>query len=298
MVDESRLIYFDVRDGDDLDSQALEVVDSYFKRSFRPSAVPAGAQAKVFPLGLNFEVYPDRRDRYELARVVGRPREIARLPRHYSRMLATYLGLRFRPTVSRIRSSPSPDQAPGVLFLASAWDPDAPGLTERSRTHRASINETRANTMRLLRAELGSRFVGGMIRGAHAVAAYPDVVCDDASLTAKKQYLDLVHRTPICIASMGLHDSNGWKLGEYVASSRAIVSERLGHQVPHGFSEGRNYLAFSDPDGCLEHCVALLEDDAQRQAMMEENSEYYRAHLAPDRLVLSSLLHGSSPDAR
>jgi hypothetical protein len=47
---------------------------------------------------------------------------------------------------------------------------------------------------------------------------------------------------------MGLYESNGWKLGEYVAGSKAIVSEHLHYDAPGNFSPEQNYLEFNSAD--------------------------------------------------
>src|SRR3954463_14980248 len=50
-------IFYDTTDGRLVMAEALEVSDFYFKRSYRQSEVPKGYENKVFPLGLNFELY-------------------------------------------------------------------------------------------------------------------------------------------------------------------------------------------------------------------------------------------------
>lgn len=35
-----------------------------------------------------------------------------------------------------------------------------------------------------------------------------------------------MHDTDICIGSMGLHKSIGWKTGEHIAASKAIINEK------------------------------------------------------------------------
>lgn len=289
---EQNLVYYDLSDHADVDRTALDAADTYFKRSYRRSSVPDHAVDRVVPLGLNYEVYPGRRDLQELARLVGRPGLYLGSERGTCiRGASRFLGVRYRPTVDRLHSPAQPELEPRVLFLARAWEPDGGSRTDASAraAQRRSINEMRAAAMRLLRRELGDRFVGGMVRSPYAMAAYPDVVCPDWSMTEKRRYLDLVRATPICVASAGLHDSNGWKLGEYVAFSRAIVSEKLAHEVPHGFSSGENYLEFDSPETCVSRCLTLVDDPSLRAAIMEGNQRYYRRYLAPDQLVAWSL---------
>jgi hypothetical protein len=73
---------------------------------------------------------------------------------------------------------------------------------------------------------------------------------------------------PICVATMGLHRSNRWKLAEYIASSRAIVCEELQHDAPDLLPD-RNFLPFKTTSECVERVGELMESAAQRTAMAE-----------------------------
>lgn len=66
----------------------------------------------------------------------------------------------------------------------------------------------------------------------------PELIVPD-KLTGKRAYLHRMQHTEICVASTGLHGSTGWKLAEYVAAGRAIVTEPLRYTLPGGFEEGK-----------------------------------------------------------
>jgi hypothetical protein len=137
---------------------------------------------------------------------------------------------------------------------------------------------------------LGTRFLGGFNHNAYTTAAYEDCLVKNAAITEKESYLRTLRSFPICIATTGLHGSNGWKLAEYVACAKAILSEPLVYEVPGGFAPGRNYLEFMSPGQCVEQAHRLLADQNLRNELMTANALYYRAHLRPDSLVLNSFL--------
>ena len=93
----------------------------------------------------------------------------------------------------------------------------------------------------------------------------------------------------ICIGSMGLHESIGWKTGEYVAAAKAIVNERFRYRVTGNFAEGKNYLPFTDADQCVAAVRQLAESPEARYKMQKANEDYYRNSLRPDALVKNSL---------
>lgn len=178
-----------------------------------------------------------------------------------------------------------------MLFMARAWDPkgELAELTEEEKRERVYINEMRARCIRLLRDELGPHFYGGFARTSYAMDNFKELLVEDALVSGKKRYVSLLHDYPICIATAGLHGSIGWKMGEYVAFSKAIVSERLNCSVPGDFTCGRNYLEFDTPEMCLEQTMKLVEGRGLRAQMMEDNWTYYNMHLMPDRLIMRTL---------
>jgi hypothetical protein len=139
-----------------------------------------------------------------------------------------------------------------------------------------------------LKAALGERFTGGFAGNAFARKRYPDLIASD-SVTTQASYIALMRSHPICVATTGLHGSIGWKLAEYVAFSKAILTEKLLYNVPGDFGPNRNYLEFATPEGCATAAVNLVEDKDLRERLMVNNASYYRAFVRPDALVANAL---------
>ena len=91
------------------------------------------------------------------------------------------------------------------------------------------------------------------------------------------------------MATTGLNGSNGWKLGEYVALSKAVISEPLVFQVTGDFAKEKNYLEFTDPEKLVTAATRLFDDKTLRLALMINNYRYYQAYLRPDALILNTL---------
>jgi hypothetical protein len=140
-----------------------------------------------------------------------------------------------------------------------------------------------------LQKEFGGRFFGGLAREEYAVEHYKDCLLPDNNISGKRKYLEILKKFPICVTTAGLNDSNGWKLGEYVAFSKAIVTEPLFFQVPGDFAKEKNYLEFTSPDELIEASTRLFEDKTLRFEMMTNNYKYYQSYLRPDSLVLNTL---------
>ena len=88
---------------------------------------------------------------------------------------------------------------------------------------------------------------------------------------------------------LGLHGSTGWKLAEYVAAGRDIVTEPLRYTLPGGFEEGKNYKTYTSPAQCEEQLRQLLADPAAILTMAQHNADYYQMWLRPEQQVRQAL---------
>ncbi len=291
LLDGRTRIHFDTHDARELALGELNECDVYFKRSWSQEIVnglPATQRYKVRPLGLNYRVLPDTVDPFAIRRSM-----LAGLSRPALGSIKQALDgrnrLGFQPRLSQMSAPPDMTATPRVLFLVAGYDPfDDPDRSREKIEERIEINESRARCVRLLRQSLGERFTGGFIPCPFTLEHYPELVMP-AELTAQERYLKTLGVFPICIATTGLHGSIGWKFAEYVAFSKAILSEPLGFGLPGPFAAGRNYLEFTDAQECLRGALELLERPALRHELMRNNAQYYRSYLRPDVLVANAL---------
>ena len=294
IINNRTALYYDTTDGEELFAGALETVDLYFKRSFRDAAVPDKYKDRVFPLGLNYELYPDGIGKLEIARFFLN-KQIGKSTKQMIRSVLRNLHFKYQPTVSGMHAPPDPGRSPKVLFMTRTWDPDnnRSGVSEEIRAYSkricTEVNQTRASIIGILRERLGDRFYGGFARDAYSSSKYNQYLLSDTRMAQKRAYINILREYPICIASTGLFSSIGWKLGEYVAFSKAIVSEKLQFEVPGNFSRDKNYLEFETADQCVEQTLLLLDNQAKRTKMMEDNHQYYVDYLAPDMLIWRTL---------
>jgi len=277
-------LYYDCHDSYEIDESAAGQVDCYFKRSFAESRIPDSLKSKVFPLGLNYEVYSNQIDSFEQQRVSS-----------FQAQSHDPDGLRFRPTVEKMQAVPNCRLERGVLFITRAWDPyDHPDRSEEKIAERIHINETRARCVELLKREFGDRFLGGLVHTDYAERNYPHALLPNTQVSRKKNYVELLRGYVVCVGTTGLHGSIGWKMGEYVAFSRAIVAEGLSYQVPGDFKPGQNFLKFHEPKRCVNAVHELLSDASLRHDMMIKNHEYYLSYLKPDAMIRRTLEIGLS----
>ena len=293
IVSGGRQIVYDVLDGATLVPEALDWADVYVKRSYSP--VEHGADPKVRPFGLNFPAYGPRdwRTRRLVWSVLGLRRDNAANIANHARRLNRWAAWATRAKngcrasdLAGIEHGPEADRPPKVMFCTRLWDPARVSGTKRDEW--TEMNRLRIECLRNLRTALGPGLVGGLAPTPLAVERHPDLVLDEDTML-KTRYLGRMHRTAIGVATAGLRGSNGWSLGEYLAASRAIVTERLRYEIGHPFAPGANHLPFDTAEGCVDQAVALVEDPDRTWAMMRANQELYRLAARPDRLIGRSL---------
>lgn len=268
----------------------LEDAECYFKRSIdrqRLDGMPASV--RVEPLGLNYLV-TSRRNLWHRGL---RPPDWRRLTRSAARRagaLAGRLGVRDvrDMLIGDFEVPPSADAAPRVLFMCRAWE-SGPRDSAYSLADCEAVNEMRAACIRAARAEFGERFYGGFAIEEFSRREYGDCLLPDHRASERRAFLARVRDSAICVATTGLHGSIGWKMAEYVAASRAIVSEPLRYEVPGGFAAGRNFLEFTTLESFITSVESLLRDVSLREDIRRTNWDYYRRWVRPDAQVLRTL---------
>lgn len=304
IVNGSLKVYIDVHDSWELDELGLEQCDVYFKRSLARDRIPKAVRRNVYPLCFNYEVYPKGFDRFQLARsALGAAQRkeswLSVLMRYPGAAINAQLGRgRRRFHVERMCAPPDLTLEPRVLFMARAWNPaDIAEHTPEKIEERRRLNSMRAECIVRLRKEFGERFHGGLQCTEYARKHYPHAVLNDPRLAEKQTYLNLLRQFPICVATAGLHGSTGWKTGEYIAFSKAIVSEPLQYETPGDFQANRNYLVFNTADECVEQVSRLMSDAKLRRSIMVSNWAYYLSFLKPDVLAWRMLERAISHEA-
>lgn len=276
-------IVYDVWDGyqaPDAIERCLNTCDFWFRRSFSSEKneylFPTQYQ-KMYPLGFNYHVTCKGDPTGEpVWKALLKPL-LGRAPDRY------FTQEKFEGKAER-----KPEKPVKIMFLTRLWDDREPGFSMEELAERTYINNMRIEIIRALRSRYGEQFVGGLNDCALSRQWAPDLIMP-VKYTERRKYLKLLHSSDICIGSMGLFESIGWKTGEYVAAAKAVVNEHLHFTVTGDFEEGKNYLSFGSAEECLDAVQRLVEDPELLYSMKLANERYYREYLRPDVLVKNTL---------
>lgn len=279
-----KLIY-DVSDGyQDISaiSELLNQCDFYFKRSYsheKNCILGLKKSKKMHPLGFNYHVSCPF---HPLDKPYWKEWIKGQLGIECNMYSNTYF------TAQRFEETPNyKKNGFRVLFATRLWEPEK-SLSKQLNEERQYINEMRLNIIRKLKKMEEIEFIGGVSDNSFSRKIASELIMPE-KMTNRRSYIKLLHTADICIGTMGLHESIGWKTGEYVASAKAIVNESLHYEVPGDFRKGKNYFEFTNQYDCVEAVETLIADPDKIYEMKRENKEYYNKYLRPDRLIKNTL---------
>lgn len=227
----------------------------------------ADRPANVLPVGPSFGV--PWRSTAALAAFVVRagamtaPLRVPAMLRDYLRSQAERTPLAaYRPGESDPRS---------VYFLANYWS-NAP-----------EANDRRLRFVRAVERVPGVRLDGGFW-GAAGDAAFEGHTLADRVTHA--DYLERTRRSGLVFNTPAVHGCLGWKLGEFLALGKAIVSTPLGRVMPDRFVAGEHYHLVDDDEGAIRDAVERVLGDDHYRTMLERNARaYWERYLAPDAVA-------------
>lgn len=174
-----------------------------------------------------------------------------------------------------------------VLFLTRLWNPDAKEVKNKHIVEdRIQINNMRIDIVRKLRRQYGDKAICGLADDAYARKVAPELIV--TKLTKKGNYMGVMKRAKVVVTSLGLHKSNGWKTGEYMAAGKPIVMETPYYDIPYAQS-GVNWLEYSNAEECICAVEEMLNNKTRRNEIADANKEYYLQHLRPDMLIKDTL---------
>ncbi|HEY7160692.1 MAG TPA: glycosyltransferase [Acidobacteriota bacterium] len=276
---EGKRVYISAEDSASFNSDALQWCDVYAKVNIDPNVQPENHREKILPIGPSFGVknyelsktlihmmqttamirfaYGDRRKRF------GKywPREhVANHWRQYKHRLPLSI------------YHPAPSERDYVFFVGSVWKREA------------QTNEYRAQFMDVCRTTPGLRFEGGFPPRKDHYQPYEHLLMSQR--VPFTEYLQKTKRSALVFNTPAVHGCLGWKLGEYLALGKAIISTEIGRILPAPFVHGENIHFVDGSEQLIRDAVnRITSDDAYRAKLEKGAREYYETYLAPARVI-------------
>jgi hypothetical protein len=267
-------VYVSANDFTRYDRIALEWCDRYGMVNLDPSEPVPGVREKVIPLGPSFGVQrwgPSLLGTYrDVAEIMSRsgygPVAIARrlrAMRHY-----------FFERVPEPELSPGTSRDGYVFYVAWPW-----------KKH-AEVNPPRARFMRACKRTPGVEFEGGFVRRRRNDVPGIDDVTAERAYYPFRTWLERTQRSALVFNCPAVHGCLGWKLGEFLALGKAILSLPIQRSMPEALEHGRHaHIVEDNPEAIQEAVARVLRDAPYRRRLEQSAREYYLRHLAPESVV-------------
>jgi hypothetical protein len=244
------------------DATLLEWSDVYAKRNINTQHLNP-LSYKVIPFGLNWACH-SRTSAIALLTAVA-----ATLPGASKGRLREVYRFLVTPHWRAFEHPPDQPVDSTILFQTRVWEPaEAPGDE--------IVNDERIHLLCELRRAFGARVVGGVVPTPFARQHYPNLI---TPLPCRQpQFIRRAKKPLIGIYFRGLFGSVAFKMAEYLAASKCIVSEPISNQLDEPISHLKTYKS---TDECLSACDFFLSNPREAQEARRASWDYYRRDVSP-----------------
>jgi hypothetical protein len=180
-------------------------------------------------------------------------------------------GYKNRATVEEYESLRKTTPRQGqVFFNGTCWQPDE----EREAC------DTRAQVVRLARSNPTCVFIGGLRPNALARAQYPELLFEPDP--THRQYLEFVAQSEVVIGTLGVGNCFSWKLTEYLAAGKCILSEQPINELPVPLRDGEEIAYFKhDLSDFQDRLTELMTNPDLRRHLADGARRYYDQWVKP-----------------
>jgi len=99
------------------------------------------------------------------------------------------------------------------------------------------------------------------------------------------EYVEKTKQSFIAFNTPAVHDCHGWKLGEYLAMGKAIISTPLSNELPEDLLHGKNIHFISNPEELKNAISSIIADKSYREKLEDESKSYYNKYASPQAVI-------------
>lgn len=100
-----------------------------------------------------------------------------------------------------------------------------------------------------------------------------------------EQYIANIKKSAFVFNSPAAWACHGWKLGEYLAMGKAIISTPFINEMPEAMIHGENILFVETESEMRDAVNLLLSDDTLRRKLQNGAEKYYEKWLKPEIII-------------
>lgn len=268
---EPRRIFLSASDGPGLQPVALAWSHVYGKANLDAEQVPAGATARCLAIGPSFPVRlwgPAAACVRSLSNFVLCRGRVDSAREHFANFWRQY---RYRLPLAAYQPGASDS---GYVFSASSlWKEEA------------ATNRFRAHFIEVCRAFPGLEFEGGFIRRQRDDVPGFERLTVGSRYPAGEYYRKL-KRSAVVFNTPAVASCHGWKLAEFLALGKAIISTPPIRALPAPLEHGTHvHFVDGSPAAIRAALERLIADGEYRQGLEENARAYYLRYLSPMQVI-------------
>lgn len=275
---QEKRIIIDYRDKNNINTDALQWTNIYAKVNYNSSTdefllLEPELRKKIIPIGTNFGVRIWNKFDTIKYLIFNYARSFAYLPINFRSFLSGYNWQLKRESIDVYESAKS--QSDYVFHVSSLY---------LNQENGEKTNNLRSEFIRTCKSNSNCTFEGGLLSRSNnqTIKQYSDVITNQYFPAAI--YLQNIKKSAFVFNTPAAWACHGWKLGEYLAMGKAIISTPFENEMPEKMIHGEN-IYFVESESQMEAAVnILLSDKALRKKLEKGAKDYYDKWLKPDKV--------------
>jgi len=270
---EVRKIVIDYKDNYPINSEAHKWCDVYGKVNLNENETDFTSFPKIKPIGPGFGIkiwnYP-----VTIFKAVINIMKCFRYldVKLYPFLYGYYWQIKRLP-IQEFRYIPSDGKK--IFFVSTLWKND--NCIKSTNVLRAAFVETCK--------KININFEGGLYTKPSSVEyiKYKDLVY--SKFVSFSSYLQKTQKSAVVFNTPSVFNCHGWKLGEYFALGKAIISTPLSNMMPAEVEHGRNIHFIKNTSELEDSINKILCDNDYRASLEKGALEYFNEFLAPVKVI-------------
>jgi hypothetical protein len=264
-------LVFDFGDGYSIDPKAMAWCDVYGKININDSKVDPEHIAKLVSMGPGFGIrlFPKYETAFMAAMNFLKSHHRIKNKRRY---FADYKAQLNRQSIDYYANVES--RSNYVFFAGALWKKEG------------ETNRLRAGFVRACKQVAGLTFEGGFApRSKDDVDGYEDITLERS--VPMSDYLTKIKESAVVFNTPVILDCHGWKLGEFMAMGKAIISTPLINRLPSPLEHGQSVHFVNGSETDIYDAVEMLVTNHAYRKKLETNiHKYYTEHVSPEKSVM------------
>lgn len=156
-----------------------------------------------------------------------------------------------------------------VFFLSTLWYNDEWNKNDEG------VNARRANFIRACKDLEEVRFEGGLVsqgKERSSEVLFADCLCSGVSMG---EWMERTKRSTLVFNTPAFWDCHGWKLGEYLALGKCIISTKLSNDLPAPLVHGKNIHFVENDREAMKEAVRYIIDHPDYRTSLEKGARDY-----------------------